>query len=307
MALDHAIIGKVPAEIVNAIPNPLHFRYAPNLKILRRCTLHLSDPSQNYRLSQLAPTYDIFALRPTTEKALQQACNSLECDLISLDFSVRHPFFFQIKTVKSALERGIKFEICYGPGILNVDNGLSRRNLISNATQLLRATRGKGVIISSEAKRAIACRSPADVINLAVLWGCKQDVAAEALGREARSVVAQAEMKRRSFRGVIDVISPGEKPASPAKTSNIDSGSTGRLKGKRKADAMENGSVTVGASSKPLSKREQKRRAKQTRRETTDAAKSGDNAGDVAEKTAVFRSAVSSNDAGEGRPDTIKT
>ena len=207
VALDHTITGKVPAEIVNAIPDPSQILRAPQLKILRRCTLHLSDPGQNYRLSQLTPAYDIFALRPTTEKALQQACNSLECDIISLDLSIRHPFFFQIKTLKSALERGIKLEICYGPGISNVDNGLSRRNLISNATQLLRATRGKGIIISSEAKRAITCRSPADVVNLAVLWGFNQDVATEGVGREARSVVVQAEMKRRSFRGVIDVFS----------------------------------------------------------------------------------------------------
>lgn len=269
VALDFTLNGKVPASITTQIPNPLPFGTPSGLRILRRCTLHLSDPSQNYRLSQLSPAYDILALRPTTEKALQQACHTLECDLISLDCSVRHLFFFHIKTMKMALERGVRFEICYGPGILNLDGGVSRRNLISNAAQIVRATRGRGIIISSEAKRALACRSPADVVNLAVMWGLPQDRGTEAIGREARSVVVHAEMKRRSFRGVIDVVHGGQEP--PRRPNIEKSGKGVESQSKRKAGTSTDDITLVESPTKPVSKRERARLAKRAKLEAANA------------------------------------
>ena len=263
LALNHTITGIVPTDVKSQIPKKLPFGIPNKLNILRRCTLQHSDPSQNYRLSSLSSVYDVLALRPTTEKALQQACHSLECDLISLDFSIRYPFYFQMKTVKSAIDRGIKFEICYGPGIMNADGGASRRNLISNATQLIRATRGRGIIISSEAKTALACRSPADVMNLAAMWGLQQERGAEAVGREARSVVVQAEMKRHSFRGVIDVVCGGDDNPRPEGLDNPVQ--TQQKKAKRKADVLDNDVAMAEASSKAISKREQKRQAKKAR------------------------------------------
>ena len=163
----------------------------------------------------------------------------------------------------NALQRGAKFEICYGPGILNSDGGASRRNLISNATQLIRATRGRGIVISSETKRALACRGPVDVVNLAVLWGLGQEKGMEAVGKEARGVVVQAEMKRRSFRGVIDVVYGGEKPEREPRKS-----AKGKQeKGKRKADVLEDNNGGLDTTPKPISKREQKRQAKKARLE----------------------------------------
>lgn len=265
IALDFAIIGKVPVDISNHIPTPLPFTISKSLHVLRRCTLHLSDPSQNHRLQALSSAYDILAIRPDNEKSLQQACQALECDLISLDLSTRFPFYFKHKTLANALRRGVKFEICYGPGILNSDGGASRRNLISNATQLIRATRGRGIVISSEARRALACRGPADVVNLAVLWGLGQEKGMEAIGKEARSVVVQAEMKRRSFRGVIDVVYGGEKPErEPEKSAKGK-----QEKGKRKADVLEEDEVRGGkATPKPVSKKVQNWQAKKARLDT---------------------------------------
>ena len=265
IALDHSVTGKVPADIRNEIPNPLPFQLPNKLKVIRRCTLHLSDPSQNHRLSQLSPTYDLFALRPTTEKAFQQACMSLECDIVSIDCSQRHPFYFHIKTVKTALLRGIKFEICYGPGVLNADGGASRRNLISNATQLIRASRGRGLIISSEARRALGCRSPSDVVNLAVLWGLNQERAHEAVGREAHGAVMQAHVKRNSFRGAVEIIDGGEPPDKPSKGKDA-SMQTGK-DGKRKADCLDEVDNEAEIDAKPLSKRAKKKLAKQARKE----------------------------------------
>lgn len=164
-----------------------------------------------------------------------------------------------MKTLALALQRGIKIEICYAPGVLATDGGASRRNLISNATQLIRATRGRGIVISSEAKRALACRGPWDVINLAAVWGLGQEKGLEAIGREARSVVVQAEIRRRSFRGVIDVVYGGEKPP----TGNAGRGNKEMpINNKRKADVLNDGPVASEAPEKPMSKRQQKKLAK---------------------------------------------
>ena len=277
IALNHNITGQLPSEIVNHIPDPLPFATPPHLRILRRCTLHLSDPSQNYRLATLAAAYDILAIRPTNEKSLVQAC-SLECDIISLDVGTRFPFYFKHTTLSGALQRGIKFEICYGPGVLNSDGGSSRRNLISNATQLIRASRGRSLILSSEAKTALACRAPADVVNMAVMWGLGQERGVEAIGREARSVVVQAEMKRRSFRGVIDVVYGGERPEKPPQEEKM--GKVKQSGGKRKAAALDDGNKE-GNSPKPISKREQKRQAKKAKFEKTMAQTNVESSKDV--------------------------
>lgn len=146
---------------------------------------------------------------------------------------------------------------------------MSRRNLISNATSLIRATRGRGIILSSEAHKALACRGPWDVVNLAAVWGLGQERGQEGVGREARSVVVQAEMKRVGFRGVVNFVYGGEKPERGVDGDG--KGNTSNMpllgKGKRKVDAMQGGNAETVENEKPISKRELKRRAKKARQE----------------------------------------
>ena len=121
--------------------------------------------------------------------------------------------------------------------------------------------------MSSEAKKALGCRGPADVVNMAVLWGLGQERGTEAIAREARNVVVQADMKRRSFRGVIDVICGGEKPKKvieEGKSKNAVKGS-----GKRKATVISDKTADDTTLSKPISKREQKRQAKRAKIEAS--------------------------------------
>lgn len=58
-----------------------------------------------------------------------------------------------------------------------------------NAAGLVRATRGRGIVISSEARKAVGVRGPFDVINLATLWGLSQEKGREAVGDLSRTVV----------------------------------------------------------------------------------------------------------------------
>ncbi|KAK3621376.1 RNA-binding RNA processing protein rpp1 [Elasticomyces elasticus] len=257
VALNHSIAGKLPAQISCAIPDPLPFKdLPPKLEIRRRVTLTLTESYQNARLAELARAYNILAVRPIDERTLQLACGSLDCDIISLDLTQRLPFYFKFKMLSEAVKSGKRLELCYSQGVLG--DSSARRNLISNATQLIRASRGRGLIISSEAKAAVGCRGPWDAINLATIWGLAQDRGFEAMSKEARGVVVSAQLKRTGYRGVIDMVYGGEKPA----LSEI-AGQGSAVKGKqqvpkRKADDGE-------AVEKPISKREAKRRKHEAR------------------------------------------
>lgn len=242
--------------------------------------LTLADPAQNQRLAALSQAYDIVALRPTNEKLLLNACTNLECDVISVDLSVRLPYHFKFKMLSAAITRGVRIEICYGPGVTG--SGLdARRNLIGNATSLIRATRGRGIIVSSEARRALSLRAPWDVINLACVWGLSQERGKEAVCEEARKVTALAKLKRTSWRGIVDIVHGGEKPhpvepaqkkkvapkksaqkqEEPAQTDNGADNGADNLK--RKASISSE--PVIEDPDKPLSKREIKRRAKKAK------------------------------------------
>lgn len=189
------------------------------------------------------------------EKALQQACQSLECDLISLDLTSRFDFHFKIKMLCQAVERGVNLEICYAPAILSGDS-FARRNFISNVTQLIRAARGRGLVLSSGSDRVASCRAPADIINLAAVWGLGQERGQDAITKTARNTVAAAHLKRNSFRGAVRVVHGGEKPDSGA------SKAVGEEISSRKRKADEVGPLIASAGAKPISKREQKRQRK---------------------------------------------
>ena len=207
------------------------------------------------------------------EKTLQLACGSLDCDIISLDLSQRFQFHFKFKTLSEAIKLGKKIEICYGQGLLGDSQG--RRNLISNVTQLIRATRARGLIISSEAKAAVACRGPWDAINLAAVWGLGQEKGYEAMTKEARSAVVGAQLKRTSFRGVVNMVYGGEKPTPEAKAAIVEQGKAAKQKAanekaangqKRKSEALGS-DVNDSSSSVPMSKTQLKKRAKKEKME----------------------------------------
>ena len=259
LALTHTLIPPLPAEIACPIPDA-PFPVPRDVHLLKRCTLILVDTASNYRLPALNSTYDLLALRPTSEKTLGQSCRDLECDLISLDLTQRYDFPFKGKTLMQAVERGILIELCYGPAVLANDS-IVRRNVISNTTQVIRATRGRGLIISSQAQRVSGCRGPADVVNLASVWGLGPEKGRDALQKGPRLICATAALKRKSYRGVVEIVYGGEKPAEKSKQVPQHA-AKGNESQKRKADAIEGTGGQAETIEKPLSKREMKRRRK---------------------------------------------
>jgi ribonuclease P/MRP protein subunit RPP1 len=241
----------------------LPLAFSTRLRILRRCNIFLTDAASNFRIPQLQQQYDLIAARPTDEKTLQQACASLDVDIISLDLTQKFEKYFKYPMLGTAIARGIKIEICYSQALLSSDP-TAKRNLISNATQLIRVSRGRGLVFSSEAKSVLGLRAPSDVINLASIWGLGSERGKDALTKEPRSVVEHARLKRQSFKGIVDVVHGGEQPPTvdaaekPQKKQN-----TQPQDHKRKArDSLEGTPVSQSGEEKPMSKRQMKKSRK---------------------------------------------
>ncbi|KAI8601667.1 RNase P subunit p30-domain-containing protein [Dissophora ornata] len=203
VAYNYEISGKMPNNHVN----PITKLSLPgvNVKQYSRLTLVVDDISQNYGLNTNNPgvsSYDILAVQPTNEKLFQAACGTFEVDIISLDMSARLPFYLKHSTVGLAVERGIYFELCYGAAIRDAT---ARRNLISNAQSLIRVTRGKNIILSSQAMKAMELRGPYDIVNFGTLLGLNQAVAKDCLSSHCRAVIMHAETRRNTTRAVISV------------------------------------------------------------------------------------------------------
>ncbi|KAK7423955.1 RNA-binding RNA processing protein rpp1 [Neonectria punicea] len=207
VALNHTLTPPLPAAPAAPFP-PAATLAATTTKIpniLHRATIPLSDPAApGFRLQTLVAAYDLVAVRPSTDKAFQNACLTLDVPLISLDLAQPLPFYFKPKPCMTAVARGVRFEVCYAQALAADTRG--RASFIGNVTNLVRATRGRGIILSSEAKDALSLRAPADVVNLLSVWSLPSEKGMLGLGALPRGVVVNEGMKRSGFRGVVDVV-----------------------------------------------------------------------------------------------------
>lgn len=192
--------------------------------------------------AQALQQYDLLSVTPTTETAFQHACITLSelkpfsIDIISLDLAAapRLPFHLKRSTVGAALANGVVFEITYGAAIattLNTpDVSAARRNLFAGARDLLRATNGKGVIISSNASDALGLRAPYDVMNLAALMGMTPNAAKDAISTACQSLLIRAET-RQTFRGTVSkpYVMPEEHKPAPGTDQSTKKGTKRKL------------------------------------------------------------------------------
>lgn len=144
----------------------------PDLKVFTRLTVIVNDSSKLINLNKYQNYFDIIAIKPQTEKSLQNSIINLNIDLISIPLDTKLNFYIKHKIVGKALEKGIKFEICYGP-LISSTSTLTRKLMISNIIQLIRATRSNGLIISSGSKNPINLRSFHNIMNFFQTLGIK--------------------------------------------------------------------------------------------------------------------------------------
>ncbi|KAM0335303.1 hypothetical protein ACHAQA_000348 [Verticillium albo-atrum] len=276
IALNHTVTVPIPSTITNPLPKldappetPAASSAAASSRrptILHRATLLYSDPSQNHRLPTLAAAYDLLAVRPTTERAFSAACLSLpDPCLISLDLTSRFDFHFRPKPCMAAVARGVRFEICYAQALQPPgapDAARARAMFIANLQGLARATRGRGLVLSSEAQSALQLRAPADVVNLMAVWGLGTERAAEALRGNPRGTVVNEGLKRTSYKSVINVVQTADRAAEDAEMRDADAGAEaqnaakkGKNAQKRKTDEAGTGAEQPQAISKRQAKK----------------------------------------------------
>ena len=119
--------------------------------------------------------------------------------IISLDpsLSARLPFPLKRGPINSLLRAGLCFELVLRGMVRQDDPGqpggaaLRRRNWISGAREVVRATGGKGIIISSGAVSAEEMRASQDIVNL---WVCCR----RRLGRDGTVVLTCSARTARS-------------------------------------------------------------------------------------------------------------
>ncbi|RPA80754.1 PHP domain-like protein [Ascobolus immersus RN42] len=250
IALTHTISGSVqPAHKSPIPPNP--FPEYPKVRFLTRAHYTIASPSQLTALSHLRPHYDLVSVSPTTLPLLKTVCATApssdfpQIDLITLPLHTSLDFLLKPTYFAAALRNGIRFEVNYGPAILDID---ARRNTIGNAGMIARCMRDPsnrgGVVISSGAVRSAAVRAPYDVINLAMFWGMNQDVGRQAVDREAKKVLSAADLRRRIARGeVIDEEEEKRKEREEEKM-DVDKGIDGpivALEGMEESEQSERG------------------------------------------------------------------
>ncbi|KAK7983741.1 hypothetical protein PG989_011143 [Apiospora arundinis] len=222
--------------------------------VLHRATVCMSDPASVQRIPQLATLYDIVAVRPTTEKEFSHACQEVRIEvasLISLDLTQRFQFHFRPKPCMAAVSRGLRFEVCYGQTLRAGASAdpRTRATWIGNLMELVRATRGRGIVISSEARRVTELRGPADVVNLLAVWGLAADKGMEGLGVNPRGVVVNEGINRRGYRGVVDIMQVAARDEEAGdKMEGIETAESQAQKGKGAAAAAGgNGKKRKGA------------------------------------------------------------
>ncbi|KAM7194284.1 RNase P subunit p30 domain containing protein [Naviculisporaceae sp. PSN 640] len=201
--------------------------------VLRRATIIINDPATtNYRVADFTRAYDLVALRPTNEKAFSWACLQVTevPAIISLDFTTFLGYHIHHRTAMAAVHRGSRFEICYSQVLGGVDSR-ARSSFIGNVLSLVRATKGRGIIVSSEARNALGLRGPADVVNLLAVWGLGPEKGTEAMGVGARAVVVNEGVRRRGFRGVVDILKTAEGGENLAPDDDGEQDGTGNGKG----------------------------------------------------------------------------
>ncbi|XP_065920113.1 ribonuclease P protein subunit p30-like isoform X2 [Dysidea avara] len=172
------------------------------VKLLRRLTILVEDPSLLHVLASPAVSqYDIVAIQPNSERTFQQACATLPVDIVTMEMTEQLPFILRRQQIGQAIERGLMFEICYSPAILDAN---ARRYTFSNALNLVRLCKGKNVIVSSKAQQPMELRAPYDVANLCHLFGIKGGgKCKDLITTHCQLAVLHAEMRRGSAKGIV--------------------------------------------------------------------------------------------------------
>jgi len=198
-------------------------RRRPGIVFLKRLTIVLDEDSEkgfgltNSNIALVQP-YDLLALATTTAATFSLAClthslpSPLTAHIIALPLSLpRLPFHLKHTLIRTAIKNGAVFEIGYA-GALGGESDTSigvgeggagaKRNWWAAAREVVRVTKGKGIIVSGGAGAEADLRASRDVGNLITLLGLAPNLAHDASTTTPKSLVLRAQT-RKTYRAVL--------------------------------------------------------------------------------------------------------
>ncbi|KAJ6520566.1 PHP domain-like protein [Mycena sanguinolenta] len=245
-----AVVPKSHVNILDALVSQLKPR--PGVVLLKRLTIILNQESEKgFGLTPanaaIFKPYDLISLVPTTQSAFSLAClthsqpSALTAHIISLPLTLRLDFRMKHTLVRTALKSGAVFEISY-VGALGGDHdptlvdagaaesgAATKRNWWATAKEIVRITKGKGLLVSGGVVTEADYRAPRDVANLVTLLGLPQEVSQSASTKIPKSLVLRAQT-RQTFRAVFSdpvlVVSQGTSSAAAATDGTLASSSS---------------------------------------------------------------------------------
>lgn len=177
-----------------------------NLKLYTRLTIIVDDPSKGQSLNNIAPQFDIVAAMPISERGLTLATVNLDIDMLTFQYSQRLPVFLKHKNICRCVKNGVKIELVYATALRDIN---SRKQFIINCKNVIRASRSRGIVISSGATSLLECRNLLAVTSLINFIGLKQDRCNKAMTELAALVLLNGRLRSRSYKQTI-VVGSGE-------------------------------------------------------------------------------------------------
>ena len=187
----------------------------PTLHLFSRVTLIVNDSSKLQGVAKLQNHFDLFAIQPTNEKALQLTILNIECDLISFNLSTKLPFFLKFKAIGTGVAKGIKFEINYSqlvsgslgytPSSSDVGVNLIKKNCFNNVIQLIRSSRSRGLVVSSGAQNPLQLRNSSDILILLKTLGLNSSKSKSCILMNPEKALLNARLRIKSYKQVISI------------------------------------------------------------------------------------------------------
>ncbi|EKE37712.1 hypothetical protein ENUP19_0317G0078 [Entamoeba nuttalli] len=121
----------------------------PSHKQLTRASFIVSNLQTLHSLVVIGKSFDLVSVEPTNERAFNETCSLATTDIITLDF-LRYSFYTNINAIRTALTRGIFFEIKIS-SLSSIKNGNLRSQIFSNIHDFIILTKARNLILSSGA------------------------------------------------------------------------------------------------------------------------------------------------------------
>ncbi|KAI8912745.1 RNase P subunit p30-domain-containing protein, partial [Gorgonomyces haynaldii] len=129
---------------------------------------------------------DLISVLVSNDKEFTNACQNLEVDIITFDMTKRLEFYLRLPNINSALNRGICFEISLGTALRDMS---CRPYLVHIGSQLLRATKGKNIIVSGDPRKPLDTRGPLDIMAMLSIFNMNPQQARNSLTVNPESCV----------------------------------------------------------------------------------------------------------------------